>query len=605
MPHNATVEPTPAEVFAEIEADGQKAGGPWARPAEYEGCVGVTMFDSGSSQDGTVTVLLPKDSIDLLPSQALVRILSLPDNREYLAAVVAGPFAEPDGLSADATPIVASTVRGGLLMPPFHGRAQLSLIGERLKSGTIVPPRRRCRPNSPVFVLDRDETTKVLRLGGDVCLGLADGFDDLEVRVPSDSKAVFPRHVGVLGTTGGGKSTTVSGLVAQLQKRGLAVVLIDTEGEYCAINEPTDNPAMIEALERRGRKPEGVPGTHVMHLVGRDCANPRHPSVASFSLRFSDLSPYAVQEILELTEAQETRFMKAFDLCKRALEQCKVWPTNEAEKAEMLELDEMETGYPRMTLEHLYDFVQIIAAMENDEPEAGFWTPDFKAKAAQLKKLITDSKPPGSVPSWRALQGKLGKLRRLKVFDSGAAKPLDFAAMLQPGRVTIIDLSDTDSPQINNLVIADLLRGIQRRQEENYRAAAKAGKAPTPTMVLIEEAHEFLSAQRVKQMPVLFQQVARIARRGRKRWLGLGFVTQLPQHLPDEVLGLINNWVLHKISDANVISRLQRSIGGIDASLWRHLPSLAAGQAICSFTSHARPVQTAIDPTPCRLLMTQ
>jgi hypothetical protein len=153
MPHNATVEPTPTEVFAEIEADGQKVGGPWARPAEYEGCVGVTMFDSGSSQDGTVTVLLPKDSIDLLPSQALVRILSLPDNREYLAAVVAGPFAEPDGLSADATPIVASTVRGGLLMPPFHGRAQLSLIGERLKSGTIVPPRRRSRPNSPVFVL--------------------------------------------------------------------------------------------------------------------------------------------------------------------------------------------------------------------------------------------------------------------------------------------------------------------------------------------------------------------------------------------------------------------------------------------------------------------
>lgn len=605
MPQEATIEPTPAEVFTEIEADGQKSGGPWARPAEYDGCVGVTMFDSGSSQDGTVTVLLPKASIDALPSQALVRIHSLPDNREYLAAVVAGPFAEPDGLSADATPIIASTVRGGLLMPPFHGRAQLALIGERLKSGTIVPPRRRPKPNSPVFVLDKDETTKVLKLGGDVCLGLADGFDDLEVRIPSDSKSVLPRHLGILGTTGGGKSTTVSGTVSQLQAQNMAVVLIDTEGEYCAIHEPTDNPVMIEGLARRGRAPKGVPNTHVLHLVGRDCANPSHPSVTPFSLRFSDLSPYAVQEILELTEAQETRFMKAFDLCKRALEQCKVWPRDEVEKAEMIELDEMEQGYPMMSLDHLYDFVQIIAAMENDEPEAGFWTTDFKGKAPQLKRMITDSKPPGSVPSWRALQGKLGKLRRLKVFDSPIAPPLDFCTMLRSGRVTIIDLSDTDSPQINNLVIADLLRGIQRRQEENYRAAVKANKAPTPTMVIIEEAHEFLSAHRIKQMPVLFQQVARIARRGRKRWLGLGFVTQLPQHLPDEVLGLINNWILHKISDANVISRLQRSIGGIEASLWRHMPSLAAGQAICSFTSHARPLQVAIDPTPCRLLMTQ
>lgn len=605
MATESSIEATPTEVFKRIELDGKQAGGPWSRPPAYNGSVGVTMFDSGRSEDGTVTVLLPKDSIDALPSQALVRIHSLPDNREYLAAVVAGPFAEPDGLSADATPIIASTVRGGLLMPPFHGRGQLALLGERLKTGTIVPPRRRPKPNSPVFVLDKTETSDILRLGGDICLGLADGFDDLEVRIPSNSKSVFPRHLGILGTTGGGKSTTVSGLVAQLQQRETSVVLIDTEGEYCAIHESTDNPAMQEALDRRNRIPAGIANTHVLHLVGRETANPKHPSVTQFSLQFWDLSPYAVQEILELTEAQEQRFMKAFDIAKRALEQCVVWPRTAEEKTQMLELDEMEQGYPMMTLNHLYDIVQFIAATQNDEPEASFWTPAFKAKSAQIKKLITDSKPPSSVPSWRALQGKLGKLRRLNVFDSSTAPALDFTKMLQPGRVTIIDLSDTDSPQVNNLVIADLLRGIQRQQEENYRAATKAGKSPTPTMVFIEEAHEFLSANRIKQMTVLFQQVARIARRGRKRWLGLCFVTQLPQHLPDEVLGLINNWILHKISDANVINRLQRSIGGIETSLWHRLPSLAAGQAICSFTSHTRPVQTAIDPTPCRLLMTQ
>jgi DNA helicase HerA-like ATPase len=61
------------------------------------------------------------------------------------------------------------------------------------------------------------------------------------------------------------------------------------------------------------------------------------------------------------------------------------------------------------------------------------------------------------------------------------------------------------------------------------------------TMIIIEEAHEFLSSKRIKQMSILYQQVARIARRGRKRWLGMVFVTQLPQHLPDEVLGLVNH----------------------------------------------------------------
>ena len=53
------------------------------------------------------------------------------------------------------------------------------------------------------------------------------------------------------------------------------------------------------------------------------------PALKRKALQFSDLSPHAVQEILELTEAQEQRFMKAFDIAKRALEQCGIWPTVE------------------------------------------------------------------------------------------------------------------------------------------------------------------------------------------------------------------------------------------------------------------------------------
>jgi hypothetical protein len=175
--------------------------------------------------------------------------------------------------------------------------------------------------------------------------------------------------------------------------------------------------------------------------------------------------------------------------------------------------------------------------------------------------------------------------------------------MTRPGQVTIIDLNDTDSPQINNLVISEILRGIRLQQEENYKNAEESGEPIRKVVIIIEEAHEFLSTKRIRQMPIVFQQVARIARRGRKRWLGLVFVTQLPQHLPDEVLGLINNYVLHKIADANVISRLKRSIGGIDPSLWDRLPNLAPGQAIVSAASMARPLLVSIDPTPSKLRM--
>ena len=194
------------------------------------------------------------------------------------------------------------------------------------------------------------------------------------------------------------------------------------------------------------------------------------------------------------------------------------------------------------------------------------------------------------------------------IFDraGSSVKPLKFAELTTSGQVSIIDLSGTDSPQVNNLAIAELLRGIYEQQEANFKAYEQKEKQTlTRSVVIVEEAHEFLSRERIKQMPVLFQQVARIARRGRKRWLGLIFVTQLPQHLPDEVLGLVNSFILHKISDSGVIDRLKKTIGNIDASLWGRLPNLAPGQAIVSMTSLTRPLLVAMDPTPCKLRMTE
>lgn len=385
----------------------------------------------------------------------------------------------------------------------------------------------------------------------------------------------------------------------------MAIILIDTEGEYCAINEPAQKKEMVQALSRRGLYPKGVDNTHIYHLVSRATRNTNHPSVTPFFLRFSDLSSYAVQEILELNDAQEERFYKAYEVTKAALERFNIWPRTPQEKAQLLELDEFETGYPQMKLSHLYDVVAQIAALKIKDPDPYLETQIFSTRRGELKDLINQSQVQENGRSWRKVQGRLGRIKRLGIFDSNIAAPLNYNSMLQPGRISILDLSDTDSAQINNLVIAELLRGVQNQQELNYQTAIASGQQPVPAVVFIEEAHEFLSAHRIKQMEVLFQQVARISRRGRKRWLGLVFITQLPQHLPDEVLGLINNWILHKISDSNVVTRLKRSIGGINESLWRNLPSLSPGQAVISFTTHLRPLEISVDPTPCKLLMVE
>ena len=271
-----------------------------------------------------------------------------------------------------------------------------------------------------------------------------------------------------------------------------------------------------------------------------------------YTLQFSTMSPFVVEELLDLSDPQKQRFEKAYDTAKHVLQDLGIFPRrgNDDDLRSSIELDEFDTGYPRMRLANLYDVVAMIHAKVGKEDPANVFlrSPEFQGEAkkhvlARIQAVTTDH-----VMSWRALLGKLSRLMRLNVFDHPKANPLDYDALLQPGRVSIFDLSDSDSPLLNNLVIADLLRGTQRMQDEHYQASqAPGGKALTRTLLIIEEAHEFLSEERLAAMPHLFQQVARIAKRGRKRWLSLVFVTQLPQHLPRQVLGLVNNSGLHKI----------------------------------------------------------
>jgi DNA helicase HerA-like ATPase len=588
-----------------LEEASEEMGGAYKSQSEAEGAVAFTHFDSPSSEDNSVTILLTKENMDTVPSQALVRIKSLKDDgtidRSYLAVVVAGPFAEPDGLRADSPIVVTTTVQGKIFLPRYHGRALVQIIGEDA-DGQVIPPRYRPRPNSPVFALDAQETARVLKVGGDARLGLVVGQEEIVVAIPTDKKSVLPRHTGILGTTGGGKSTTVSELVHRLQKAGVATILLDVEGEYTEIDQQTEDPQMLAALKRRGLNAEGTPNLRTFHLVGRETSREGPgAAITPFCLKFSELSPYAVMEILDLNEAQQERFYKAYDATRAVMRDLKVFPATKDDENLLLELDELETGYPTLTLSYLLDITAIIRhelGKEQGDPQP--FNQVFRDNLKRVQQRTAQIKTSHEL-SWLALMGRLGRINRLKIFDNPKAPAINYYDLIKPGQVSVIDLSDTDSPQVRNLVIADILRGVQKAQEDQFSEATAAGVKPTPVVVIVEESHEFLSAQRVKQMPVLFEQVAKIAKRGRKRWLGLVFVTQLPQHLPDEVLGLINNFIIHKISDGGVVDRLRKSISGIDKSQWGMVPGLAPGQALVSLTSMARPLLVSIDPTPCKL----
>jgi uncharacterized protein len=586
----------------------EAAGGVRKLPQDYDGSFGRTLFDTPGSVDGEVTVVLPPEGILSVTSQGLLRVNSYPDGRKYVGTVAAGPFYDPDGISADSTAMVISAVNGAFGMPGHHGRLKLQLLGEEI-NGRIGPANRRPIPNSPVFLVGDDEMAAILGLEGDFPIGSVMGHESVDVLVPVHKKSVLYRHTGVLGTTGGGKSTTITNYAAGLAQEGAAVILLDTEGEYTTMHEVTTDKDMLALASAKQLPIAGVPNTHVLTLVGREPSNPEHPQQKTFTLDFTKLSPWTVIEILGLNDAQQGRFLAAYDLCRRLLADAGIFPVKKdvASERAALEWDEMETGYPEITLALLIDIVA--ACIDHVSSSSGgnpYWTSDImKNDTAGVRKRLealldaTDLEKVAS--SWKKVSGLLWRLQRLKIFDRRDADPLNVVEMLEAGKITIIDLSDLDSPVLRNLAIAQVLRELQVRQEEAYAEAGERNETPTPVNLIMEEAHEFLSSSRIRQMPTLYEQVARIAKRGRKRWLGLTFVTQLPQNLPDEVLALINNWILHKIQDESVVGRLRRTIPAIDQSLWRSLASLQPGQAVVSLAHMRRPILTQINPSTAKL----
>ncbi len=179
------------------------------------------------------------------------------------------------------------------------------------------------------------------------------------------------------------------------------------------------------------------------------------------------------------------------------------------------ELDEFERGYPRLTLSMVIDVVGgIIAKGESGgkkEKTEEFtpYTSEFRREDGKaFKQRMGQVEKVDSLISRRTLRSKLWPLHRLRVFDndSSGAQPLNYKRPLQPGQVSVLDLSDTGMSELSNIVIADLLRGVQEAQDAAYGEYEQAkahdpdAEAPTRTLVIIEEAHEFLGAERIERM---------------------------------------------------------------------------------------------------------
>ena len=529
-----------------------------------EKLLGFVHFDRSGISNNRTEILVSRDKIERLIRNKYVKITN-PKNEagetvEFLGRIVEGPFYLPEEVGRDSALAQTSILKGESFpnVPNYYAVGGTEILGE-LKGNKVYGVNTRPAPQAKVEELSSSEVKSLLSISGDLLLGKLDGYPDIDIYLRSDEKKVIPRNIGIFGTVGSGKTNTAQVLIEEASEAKYATVVVDVEGEYVDMDKGTEELVdLLKSYKKSGKdiayEPKGIEDFHVYHLVGTETE--RKDKKKPFTLVSSDLDEFLLSEIIEAEEAQQRRLFTILDELRKGK---KVEKKSSSERS-LKSLVSRDREFPYT----LTDIIRSAAAKADD------------AKGADKY-------------SYWALQGKLGRLNRTGAFDVPGEEPINAKELVVPGRVSIFDVSYC-SDILKNLVIADLLRRIFDEKKSNEDAP--------PTLLIIEEAHSFISREKIGKMQETIEKVREIARRGRKRWLGLCFISQQPSHLPNELFELCNTRIVHNIKSQANLNSLKLTAGDVSEEMWNNVPSLGTGQAVVSSPQLRDPI--VINVRPCK-----
>lgn len=599
--------------MAELEAEQTEAANGLARKvARAAGAIAFIHFDPTTARSNMADALVHYDDLAKI-DRGLYVLIESDDGRYYSGRIVEGPFFDPDSLKRDSTPvqfIILNQNAGKVLsLPEYHGRIVIEILGEERK-GVRLGAVRRPRPGSPVKPYDRAMMQDMLKLEGNICLGYLDNYEDIFVRVNEKDKGVIPRNWMTVGTIGSGKSNTNQVFIEETLTAGFAQVVLDPEGEYIFMDEKSETPGLTEDLAHFKRRPQGVKRLTVYRPP---LSTSKRSDAKEFSVPFDSLSSELIMELTDMTSAQRIRFPSLYEQAIQYLLKEKGATRNIQED----ELD-ISRGFEGITLVRLITMLneeiechtrkaesrnndsvksgnqrgKASKAIEASEEENGTHEvaeKEYYFQKYRLQPLIQNQQ---DLVSYWALYNKLRDLQRTRLFDRVDAPPLDARNMCLPGHLTVIDMSDSGSRQVTNIIIADILTRIYRYKMKLTEEQNGFRKV----IITIEEAHGFVSREKQDKMEQTLDQLRRIARRGRKRWLCLHLVTQSPQHLPAELFELANNKIIHQMTGTENLRVLKAAAGSVNEGIWEDVPSLGRGRAVIVSSQYPHPIIARIRP---------
>ncbi|WP_181126626.1 ATP-binding protein [Xanthomonas arboricola] len=421
---------------------------------------------------------------------------------------------------------------------------------------------------------------------GQVTVGRLSGAESIPVRVDLDK--LVTRHSAVLGSTGSGKSTTVSSLLRSISAGqgdnpsfpNARVLLIDIHGEYGKALGEVARVFRVNPLE--GEFPLYIPywALNLGDLLSFVLGKTEEKALSSIQERILKMKLEAVQsdalegvDINSLTSESPLPF-SLNELWFQLLDpEIKTWRENtQLNSAITMSGDALSLKAPVYPL-----------------PGAGNSPPfinktnvlSIRRQLDQLRSRLLDRQfdfmlHPGD---WEpGLDGKSKRdLSDLLESWLGHDKP-----------ITVLDLSGVPS-----LVLMRLIGGILNIIYEALfwsRERVEGGRQ-RPLLVVMEEAHRYLGQGDVS---LAREAVQRIVKEGRKFGIGAMIVSQRPSEIDDTILSQCGTFFSLRLSNSSDRSKVQAALPDSLSGIVDSLPVLRTGEAVIIGEAAKLPVRCRI-----------
>ncbi|MDT0650833.1 ATP-binding protein [Autumnicola edwardsiae] len=392
--------------------------------------------------------------------------------------------------------------------------------------------------------------------------------ESLDAKVDLDK--LISRHCAIVGSTGSGKSNSVSVLLQSIANREFPssrILVIDPHGEYndalskhskvIDVNSPDDeNKLQIPFW--------ALPFNELMKIFSGNLTDQQREYIREKVVESKIKS--AVDNKIEVTKESITADSPIPFSIK------KLW----------FELTDYEkrtfTDTTRTTLSALIVTGDAEKLISNEYTPAGMGNsaPFLNQKAKGLLSFLDSIRNRLNDGSYSFLfsPGKLTPDKNGKTEEDLDAMFLKWLGNKLP--ITILDLSGIPS-EITSSISGTLLKIIY--DGLFWGVTTKVGGKNQPLLIVLEEAHSYLKAG---EYSISSRTVQMIAKEGRKYGVGLLLVTQRPSELDETVLSQCGTMIALRMNNSKDRGHIRSAVQDELQSMVDLLPSLRTGEALIS-----------------------